>query len=178
MTYQPCPRVVPLWSVCGLRQVRGLVHLLVLLGLPACQNTQTTQKLAVAAPSASTHRQAPQAVEEVRLRGAFERVSKAVTGKAEIVQRGNQFFLRLSNVQVASKGPVRVYLVGHDRAASTYLVESTELKYDMAELEVDAQVQLIELPSEPDPRLRSVVLYHPTFGVNLGFAPLRAVFAP
>jgi hypothetical protein len=112
--------------------------------------------------------------EQVLLAGEFERVSRQTTGHAEIVRRGEQYELVLTNVTVKNDSMVRVYLVGHDRASSTFLVDSTELKYDMAELERGVPRQVIELPSEPDARLRSVVLYNPMFGINLGFAPLRA----
>jgi hypothetical protein len=110
----------------------------------------------------------------VVLSGSFERASRATSGQAHIVRRGERYELVLSNIAVAFDSMVRVYLVGHDRASSTYLVDSTELKYDMAELQRGAERQVIELPSEPDSRLRSVVLYSPTFGINLGFAPLRS----
>jgi hypothetical protein len=109
----------------------------------------------------------------VLLAGDFERVSRATKGHAEILRRGEKFELVLTNVTVATDSLVRVYLVGHDRASSTFLVDETELKYDMATLEQGAARQVIELPSEPDARLRSVVLYIPAFGINLGFAPLR-----
>jgi hypothetical protein len=70
---------------------------------------------------------------------------------------------------------VRVYLVGHERASSTRILDETEMKYDMGELERGVPEQRIELPSEPDPALRSVVLFYPSFGVNLAVAPLREV---
>jgi hypothetical protein len=113
--------------------------------------------------------------EIVVLSGSFERASRATSGQARIVRRGDQYELVLSNVTVAFDSMVRVYLVGHDRASSTFLVDSAELKYDMAELQRGAERQVIALPSEPDPSLRSVVLYSPMYGINLGFAPLRAV---
>jgi hypothetical protein len=116
------------------------------------------------------------ASDEVILAGNFERVSRATTGRAEIVRRGPEYELVLTAVTVASDAKARVYLVSHDRASSTFLVDSAELKYDMAELERGKERQIIALPSEPDPRLRSVVLYNPDFGINLGFAPLRAAY--
>jgi len=109
----------------------------------------------------------------VVLAGEFERVAKSAQGRAEIVRRGDQFELRLRQVRVDSKRPVRVYLVGVDRAPTTRSVASAELKYDMATLDQTVAEQIIALPSEPDPRIRSVVLWEPTFYVNLAFAPLR-----
>jgi hypothetical protein len=145
-----------------------------LLLLLACQSQGARQNIpAKPSPDASVSTKATDAP-VVLLAGNFERVSRATQGHAEIVKRGSQFELVLTNVSVASDSMVRVYLVGHDRASSTFLVDATELKYDMAALESGAARQVIELPSEPDPRLRSVVLYSPSFGINLGFAPLRA----
>jgi hypothetical protein len=112
--------------------------------------------------------------EQLLLEGTFERVAKAASGTARIVRRGNVYELRLNNVIVAQEGAVRVYLVGHERAANTRILDETEMKYDMAELERGVAEQRIELPSEPDRALRSVVLFYPAFGVNLAVAPLRS----
>lgn len=111
--------------------------------------------------------------EETTLEGRFERVARAVTGTASIVRRGADFELVLREVTVSQQGTVRVYLVGHDWASTTRILDETEMKYDMAELERGALEQRIALPSEPDPRLRSVVLFYPEFGVNIAVAPLR-----
>jgi hypothetical protein len=111
--------------------------------------------------------------EQILLEGAFERVAKAATGTARIMRRGNTYELILRDVTVQQEGAVRVYLVGHERPSNTHVFDETELKYDMAELERVKSEQRIELPSEPDPALRSVVLYYPAFGVNLAVAPLR-----
>lgn len=111
--------------------------------------------------------------EQVLLVGSFERVARAASGSAQIVRRGDSFELQLKGVSVAQEGVVRVYLVGHDYAKSTRILDETEMKYDMAELERGVPEQNIALPSEPDPALRSVVLFYPEFGVNLAVAPLR-----
>jgi hypothetical protein len=126
----------------------------------------------VAVPTSQTA--AAGAVEQVLLTGSFERVSRGVTGTASIARRGNEYLLLLSAVTVAEVGTVRVYLLGHDRAKSTRIFDETVLKYDMAELERGVAEQRIVLPSEPDPTLRSVVLFNPAFSVNLAVAPLRA----
>jgi hypothetical protein len=112
-------------------------------------------------------------VEQILLEGSFERVAKAATGTARIMRCGKTYELRLSDVTVQQEGMVRVYLVGHERPSNTHILDETELKYDMAELERVKSEQRIELPSEPDPALRSVVLYYPAFGANLAVAPLR-----
>ncbi len=108
----------------------------------------------------------------VLLRGVFVSVAKTAQGHAEIVRDGERFELRLRGVTIESKRPVRVYLVGAERASTTRSVFEARLQYDMAELEVGADPQIIALPSEPDPSLRSVVLWEPTFYVNLAYAPL------
>jgi hypothetical protein len=113
------------------------------------------------------------AQQQVVLSGAFERVSRRVSGRASIVRRGNDYLLQLQDVSVAQEGSVHVYLVGHPRADSTRILDETEMKYDMAELERGVPEQQIPLPSEPDQALRSVVLVYPAFGVNLAVAPLR-----
>lgn len=115
---------------------------------------------------------APQA-EQVLLEGTFERVARASSGKAQIVRRGTRYELCLKDMTVAQEGTLRVYLVGHPRASNTRVLDETEMKYDMAELERNVAEQRIELPSEPDPALRSVVIYNPLFGVNVAFASLQ-----
>jgi hypothetical protein len=124
--------------------------------------------------SLGCHRQKtePQ-TETILLEGAFEQAAKPVEGQAQIVRRGDGFELRLRRVRVTSSRPVRVYLVGAERASTTRSVISAELKYDMDELHSNQTEQTIALPSEPDPALRSVVLWDPEYSVNLGFAALR-----
>lgn len=148
--------------------------MIVILGLSACgcksrkSPTQPRSSLSaseIAAP-------AP-VVEQLLLTGTFERVARAASGTASIYRRGDDYELRLSAVTVAQEGTVRVYLVGHEHADSTRIVGETEMKYDMAELEQGAAEQRIPLPSQPDPALRSVVLFNPAFGVNLAVAALR-----
>lgn len=148
----------------------AIVLLAVSTAMQACRNPQAVTE---PRPMASTSAAAAASWEETTLLGKFERVARAVTGTASIVRRGADFELVLQGVTVAQEGAVRVYLVGHDRASSTRILDETEMKYDMAELERGAQEQRIALPSEPDPQLRSVVLFYPEFGVNLAVAPLR-----
>jgi hypothetical protein len=109
----------------------------------------------------------------VLLAGDFQRVVKPATGHAAIERDADGYELRLNGVGVTSARPVRVYLVGSERADTTRVVVETELKYDMAELDQGAAEQLIALPSAPDPKLRSVVLYDALFGINLAYAALK-----
>src|SRR5512133_1905358 len=108
----------PSWCLCVLG-----------LGLAGCQNSghapDSTAKVPAVEPSGVGH----PASEEVILAGNFERVSRATTGRAEIVRRGTDYELVLTAVTVASDAKARVYLVSHDRASSTFLVDSAELKY-------------------------------------------------
>jgi len=127
--------------------------------------------------SACRHESKPQTERDpnaptVLLQGTFESVAKPARGRAEIVRTGERYELHLYGARVDSQRPVRVYLVGVDRAPTTRSVADAELKYDMAELDQDAAHQIISLPSEPNPAIRSVVLWEPTFYVNLAFAPL------
>lgn len=161
------PKKAPLRSLPG-------AFLLAMLGVQplGCRSPQAASD---PRPSMSASAAATGAAElqETMLEGKFERVARAVTGAASIVRRGADFELVLHGVTVAQEGTVRVYLVGHDRASSTRILDETEMKYDMAELERGVGEQRIGLPSEPDPKLRSVVLFYPEFGVNLAVAPLR-----
>lgn len=113
----------------------------------------------------------------VLLSGEFRRVAKAAYGRAEVVRQGQDYTLKLSQARVEAKGPIRVYWVGVEHASTTRAVVEAGLKYDMAELEQGSSEQIIELPSKPDPALRSVVLWHPTYAINLAYAPLRAADA-
>lgn len=146
----------------------------VLLGaaLAGCRSRQSVTQARPSVSGQGTSGVAPRS-EEILLDGKFERVARPVTGTASIVRRGTEYELVLHGVTVAQEGAVRVYLVGHERAATTRIVDETEMKYDMAELERGGSEQRIALPSEPDPALRSVVLFYPVFGVNLAFAPLH-----
>jgi hypothetical protein len=131
----------------------------------------------VAAAGLACHRQRAESdaasTAEVLLTGAFEHAAKPAEGEAEIVRRGDDYELRLRRVRVASDRPVRVYLVGAERASTTRSVVEAELKYDMEDLKPGLAEQVIALPSEPDSALRSVVLWDPAFSVNLAFAALR-----
>ena len=68
---------------------------------------------------------------------------------------------------------MHVYFVGVPAAKTTREVVQTDTKYDFGLLLTDAPQQVIDLPSEPAPELRSVVLWNPAYGVNLAFAALR-----
>lgn len=110
---------------------------------------------------------------EVLLRGKFTRVAKGATGSAELVRRGEQYQLRLRGAGVDSLGEVHVYLVGLPDARSTAALTEAETKYDFGPLKQNAPEQLIDLPSEPAPELRTVVLYEPRYRINLAAAALR-----
>ncbi len=145
---------------CGGWLVLGVVVLAGEGVLGACRNE--------APPPAERDPNAP----AVLLRGAFAGVAKPARGRAEIVRTGERYELHLYGARVESKRPVRVYLVGVEQAPTTRSVIDAELKYDMAELDQDVDHQVIALPSEPNRRIRTVVMWEPTFYVNLAFAPL------
>ena len=147
---------------------------MILIGSAAggCRNRQTVPQSRSNISKADPSSAAPRA-DGVLLEGTFERVARPVTGRASIVRHGASYELVLNGVTVAQEGAVRIYLVGHERPSTTRIVDETEMKYDMEELERGGAEQRIALPSEPDPALRSVVLFYPTFGVNLAYAPLR-----
>lgn len=109
----------------------------------------------------------------VLLTGTFQRVAKAASGRAEIIRRGNEYSLRLSHASVDSSSEVHVYLVGLPDVASTAELIATDTVYDFGPLEQGANEQLIELPSEPAPELKTVVLFEPRYHVNLARAPLH-----
>jgi hypothetical protein len=129
-------------------------------GLAGCRNA--SKPLAERDPNAPL----------VLLQGTFESVAKPAQGRAEIVRTGERYELHLHGARVESQRPVRVYLVGVARAPTTRSVIDAELKYDMAELDQGATHQVIALPSAPDPAIRTVVMWEPTFYVNLAFASL------
>ncbi len=110
---------------------------------------------------------------EVLLVGHFRRVAKPVSGTAQIVRKGKKYQLRLENTSVDYDGKVRVYLVGLPDVPTTMALLKTDTQYDFGPLEQGAKRQLIDLPSEPAPELRSVVLYEPRYRVNLAVAPLK-----
>lgn len=155
-------------------RVCWLLIALTVCGEPGCRNRRSPTQPSPSAHTSAAGSATTASAEQILLEGSFERVSRAASGTARIVRLGNAYELRLSSVTVAQEGTVRVYLVGHERPSSTRILDETELKYDMAELERGVVEQRIELPSEPDPALRSVVLLHPAFGVNLAVAPLRS----
>lgn len=110
--------------------------------------------------------------ESVILRGSFQAVTKPASGTAEIVRQGEAYVLKLTKVTVQSKANLHVYLVGLPSATTTLAVDEVEMKYDMAEFNPSLPEQLIDLPSEPDPALRSVVLWDPKYSANLAAASL------
>jgi len=112
---------------------------------------------------------------EVLLSGSFKRVAKSVEGRVELVRRGNNYALRLLNTKVDNLGEVHVYFVGLPDARSTLEMAATETQYDFGPLQQGAPEQIIGLPSEPAPELRTVVLFEPRYRVNLAAAPLEAV---
>lgn len=132
----------------------------VLLVFIACRNSGTTH--AESEPE-----------ERVVASGRFEAVTRPGSGSVELLKRGEEYTLKLAGVSLKSDGPIRVYLVGLDAALSTAAVDDAELKYDMGPLHLDAAEQRIELPGAPDPKLRSVVLWHGAFRANLAAARLR-----
>lgn len=109
----------------------------------------------------------------VLLSGTFQRVAKAADGRAEIIRRGGKYLLRLSNTTVDTHGEVHVYLVGLPDVTSTAELIATDAVYDFGVLEQGAGEQLIKLPSEPAPELKTVVLFEPRYHVNLARAPLH-----
>jgi hypothetical protein len=113
--------------------------------------------------------------ERVVLSGTFQAVTRPASGTAEIVRKGEAFELKLTGVSVKNRGPVHVYLVGLPAAPTTAAVDEIEMKYDMAELDPNQVEQRIELPSEPDSALRSVVLWDPKYSANLASAQLTPV---
>lgn len=111
-------------------------------------------------------------VSRVALAGTLQAASRPVSGTVEILQEGSKYTLRLRKVRVKATGPIHVYLVAHPAASTTRDVLATEDRYDFGPLDEQADDQYIPLPSEPAAALRSVVLFQPTFGVNLAWAKL------
>lgn len=146
-----------------LGQATGFAVVLAAMALVGCQREDSN-----AAAQVSSSR----AMVEVVLAGDFVRVAKAVEGRAEIVRRGQSYQLRLRNVRVDHLAEVHVYLVGLPDVRSTIELMATETKYDFGPLEQGAEQQVIDLPSEPAPELRSVVLYEPRYRINLAAASL------
>lgn len=143
---------------------------LALLGLPsACKRDSDDSKAepAAAAADADEH--------EVLLSGTFKRVAKKVEGRVELVRKGDRYALRLLGTKVDNLGEVHVYFVGLPDARSTLELAGTEMQYDFGPLEQGAPEQIIALPSEPAPELRTVVLFEPRYRVNLAAAPLEPV---
>ena len=147
------------------RAVPWLLASLLPLG---CQHTSHSDTAPTTQPTSPVQT----AREVVLLRGEFVNVSRPVTGSVELVRKGEAYRLELRGVSVTFDGAVHVYLVGLEEAMTTRAVSSTDLKYDMGTLQQGQNQQSIDLPSEPDPRLRSVVLWSPAYGVNLASARL------
>ncbi|HEU5073490.1 MAG TPA: hypothetical protein VFU02_04945 [Polyangiaceae bacterium] len=112
---------------------------------------------------------------EVLLSGRFERVAKKVEGRVELVRKGDRYALRLLGARVDHPGEVHVYFVGLPSARSTLEMARTNMQYDFGKLEQGAPEQIIGLPSEPAPELRTVVLFEPRYRVNLAAAALEPV---
>ena len=140
-------------------------------GCPGCKGSSASNADA-AEGSAAPHASDPT---EVLLSGSFKRVAKNVEGRVELVKRGNNYALRLLKTKVDNLGEVHVYFVGLPDVRSTLEMAATETQYDFGPLEQGANEQIIGLPSEPAPELRSVVLFEPRYRVNLAAAPLEAV---
>ena len=142
--------------------------LLVLLALcPRCKADGADSKSESAEP-------APADSGEVLLSGTFKRVAKKVEGRVELVRRGDSYALRLLNTKVDNLGEVHVYFVGLPDAKTTLEMAATETQYDFGPLKQGAPEQIIGLPSEPAPELRTVVLFEPRYRVNLASAVLAA----
>lgn len=108
------------------------------------------------------------------LSGSFKRVAKKVEGRVELVRKGDRYALRLLGTKVDNLGEVHVYFVGLPDARSTLELAGTEMQYDFGPLEQGAPEQIIALPSEPAPELRTVVLFEPRYRVNLASAALES----
>src|SRR5688572_4373489 len=130
----------------------------------ACKNEPTES-------NAGTPAEAGQV--EVLLRGSFKRVTKQAAGRAEIVRRGQKYWIKLSDTTVDNPGEVHVYLVGLPDVRSTVELRAAQTLYDFGPLEQGAKEQIIPLPSAPAPELRSVVLYELRYAVNLASAALE-----
>lgn len=138
----------------------------VLLALaPACKRES--------AGSEADSGRTPAEAEEVLLSGSFKRVAKKVEGRVELVRKGDRYALRLLGTKVDTLGEVHVYFVGLPDARSTLELAGTDMQYDFGPLEQGAAEQIIALPSEPAPELRTVVLFEPRYRVNLAAAPLE-----
>ena len=129
-----------------------------------CQRSSSEQQ--TQAVEGSPHAQ----VARVLLEGAFAPVTKGASGYAKIVGEGEKYSLELEQVAIEADVWTRVYLVGLPEAMSSAAVDGAEMKYDMGALEKPNQ--RIELPSRPDPALRSVVLWNPKYKANLAAASL------
>lgn len=145
----------------------GATALLLAFACAACKaqsggsNAETSKADAAADPT------------EVLLSGTFKRVAKKVEGRVELVRKDTRYALRLVNTKVDNLGEVHVYFVGLPDARSTLELSAAETQYDFGPLEQGAQEQIIALPSEPAPELRTVVLFEPRYRVNLAAAPLE-----
>jgi len=150
----------------------GLLAALVIVLAGACPGCKGSGASKTDAADSS---QAPSASDEteVLLSGSFKRVAKKVEGRVELVRRGKNYALRLLNTKVDNLGEVHVYFVGLPDARSTLEMAATETQYDFGPLQQGAPEQLIALPSEPAPELRTVVLFEPRYRVNLAAAPLQ-----
>lgn len=148
----------------------GIAALFTCFGMcPACKSDSggTQARESAASPDSA----------DVLLSGRFERVAKKVEGRVELVRKGDRYALRLLGTSVDHPGEVHVYFVGLPSARSTLEMARTEMQYDFGKLEQGAPEQIIGLPSEPAPELRTVVLFEPRYRVNLAAAALEPVSA-
>lgn len=153
------------WRTAPARRAGYPAVLLALAGIAGIAATQVGCRREPSAASEKT--------QVVVLRGTFEPVAREASGAVSVVRLANDYQLRLERVRVQDPGPVHVYLVGSEDVRSTSALDATDMKYDFGLLGVSSE-QRIPLPGEPDPALRSVVLYNPKFGVVLASASLEA----
>jgi len=161
-------RSIPMF-VPSCARALGIASLLVLTGGgAACKNGPGDAKEQRESSDATVDQT------EVLLSGTFERVAKKVEGRVELVRKGSRYALRLMGTKVDTLGEVHVYFVGLPDARSTLELAGAETQYDFGPLEQGAPEQIIALPSEPAPELRTVVLFEPRYRVNLAAAALQA----
>lgn len=149
-----------------------------MLGLSSCLKEPLETHRSDPAPSAA---QATAGDPQGELaNGAFEQVSKQVSGTVSLEHNGDAYELVVRNVRLNDVGPVHVYFVGLERVRSTADIDAVDAKYDFGPLEEVGSGSFVtehrvRLPSKPKAELRSVALLNPRFGVVLASASLRAV---
>lgn len=149
------------------------------LGVTSCLKEPLETRRSDAAPSATQAAVAGDPQGELAS-GAFELVSKEVSGTVSLEHNGEAYELVVRNVRLNDVGPVHVYFVGLDRVRSTADLDGVDAKYDFGPLEEVGSGSFVtehrvRLPSKPKSELRSVALINPRFGVVLASASLRAI---